>query len=145
MLPLPQARNRDGFTLIEVMMAVMIMSLVFVSSIAALTIGYRMLEDARMSTLASQVLQSEMENLRLKNWSQISALPASEPFTIDTTLNTTSFQKFTCTRQITDIRTDLKQITLVVQWNAMDGKSRVRRYLTYMGENGLNDYYYRKF
>ena len=126
-------------------MAVMIMSLVFVSSIAALTIGFRVLEDSRMSTLASQVLQSEMENLRLKNWSQISALPASEPFTIDTTLDTSSFQKFTCTRRITDVRTDLKQITLVVQWNAMDGKSRVRRYITYMGENGLNDYYYRKF
>jgi len=124
---------------------VMIMSLVFVSSIAALTIGFRVLEDSRMSTLASQVLQSEMENLRLKNWSQISALPASEPFTIDTTLDSTNFQKFTCTRRITDVRADLKQITLVVQWNAMDGKSRVRRYLTYMGENGLNDYYYRKF
>ncbi|MGH8021202.1 MAG: type IV pilus modification PilV family protein [Opitutaceae bacterium] len=134
-----------GFTLVEVMTAMTVLILVLVSCIAAITIGFRLLEDARLNTLASQVLQSEMENLRLKNWAQISSLPASEPFAPETTLNAGSFQKFSCMRTITDVRTDMKQVELTLTWTSMQGRSTTRTYATYVARGGLNDYYYRKF
>lgn len=137
--------KRGAFTLVEVMAAMTVLILVMMSSIAAMTIGFRILEDARLSTLASQVLQSEVENIRLKNWAQLSALPASASFTVDSSLLTASFNKFNCTRSVSDLHADMKQVTVSLTWSSMDGRPHTRRYVTYIGKNGLNDYYYRKF
>jgi prepilin-type N-terminal cleavage/methylation domain-containing protein len=138
-------KRRGGFTLIEVMAAVSIIVLVFFSCFQALIIGFRIIEDARFSTLASQVLQSEMENLRLKNWVQLGALPASGTFDIESSMVTATFGKFTCSRTIADAGTDLKQVTLVLTWDSTDGHPHSRRYTTYIAKDGLNDYYYRTF
>jgi len=127
------------------MTAMTVLILVLVSCIGATSIGFRLLEDARLNTLASQVLQSEMENLRLKNWTQFGALPASAPFTPETTLDSGSFKKFSCVRSITDVRTDMKQVKLTLTWKSMDGRPHTRSYLTYVARDGINDYYYRKF
>lgn len=136
-----------GFTLVEVMAAATVMILIFVSSMAAITIGFRMLEDARMTTLAGQVLQSEMEDLRLMNWPTFDALPSNGTFSIQSSLSNASFNKFTCTRKISDLNADgtMKEITVAVTWQATNGNQRVRQYKTYIGEDGLNDYYYRTF
>lgn len=136
-------RRRSAFTLVEVMVAMTVLILVFVSTISAITIGFRVMEDARMNTLASQVLQSEMENIRLKNWTQVSALPASEPFTVESSINSTRFDHFTCTRTISSLNSDLKLVVLALNWISMDGRSHDRRYVTVVGKNGLNDYFYR--
>lgn len=120
-----------------------VLILVFVSSVSAITIGFRVMEDARMNTIASQILQSEMENVRLKNWTQISALPASEPFTVQSSINSSSFSQFTCTRTIADVNSDLKQVVVALTWKSMDGRVHDRRYMTMVGKNGLNDYFYR--
>ena len=134
----------DGFTLIETMIAAALLVLVFVSSIGAMTIGFRLLEDARFNTLSSQVLQSEIENLRLKNWSDVSTLPASESITIESALDAASFNRFTCVRKITSVRADTKRIVVALSWSSMNGKVNTRSYVTYMTKDGLNDYYYTK-
>lgn len=138
-----RVRPRQAFTLVEVMVAMTVLILVFVSSVSAITIGFRVMEDARMNTIASQILQSEMENVRLKNWTLISALPASEPFTVQSSINSTTFNQFTCTRTITDVNSDLKQVVVSLTWKSMDGRMHDRRYMTMVGKNGLNDYFYR--
>jgi type II secretory pathway pseudopilin PulG len=134
-----------GFTLVEVMAAATVLILIFVSSIGAITVGFRMLEDARMTTLASQVLQSEMEDMRLMNWTAVDALPASGTFPIQTSLANASFNKFTCSRKIAAVNSDMKKVTVAVTWQATNGNKRVRQYMTYIAKNGLNDYYYRTF
>jgi prepilin-type N-terminal cleavage/methylation domain-containing protein len=53
-------RGKQAFTLVEVMVAMTVLALSLASSMVAITLGFRILEDARMGTLASQVLQSEM-------------------------------------------------------------------------------------
>lgn len=138
-------RHTAAFTITEIMIAMTVLLLVFISSIAGLSIGFRMLEEARTSTLASQILQSEMENLRLKNWAQLNALPATAPFSVevDTALN--NFPNFVCTRSLYDVRSDLKEAVLTVAWITTDGRSRTRRYVTYIAKDGINDYYYRTF
>lgn len=122
----------------------MVVVLVLMSSIGALTIGFHVIEDARMSTLASQVLQSEMENLRLKNWSEVDALPSEGGFAVDTTLDTAASHRFVCVRRVTDNGTDMKQVVLTVSWTTNAGIPRNRSYMTYISKGGLNDYFYRK-
>jgi len=122
-----------------------ILLLVFLSSLAALSIGFKMLEEARASTLASQILQSEMENLRLKNWVQLGALPGTEPFSVEVDSSLTGFPNFVCTRSLYEVDTNIKQAVLTVAWTSKDGRARARRYVTYIAKDGINDYFYRRF
>lgn len=143
--PRLRVKSCVGFTLIEVMIAASVMVLVIMSSIGTLSFGYRLLENARLNTLAGQVLQSEMETLRLQNWTQISSLPATDTFAVEPTLASASKGKFSCTRKVESIRATTNKITLTVSWNGMQGEPHSRQYITFFGKDGLNDYYYRTF
>ncbi|MEZ5275284.1 MAG: type II secretion system protein [Opitutaceae bacterium] len=136
--------TKEGFTLVEVLVASVVLGMVFLSSIGAMTVGYRLLENARFNTLAAQIIQSEIETLRLMNWAQISALPSNEAITIDSDLNNASLNRFTGNRILTSLRANTKAIIVNVQWTATSGQVHSRRYTTYMGKDGLNDYYYTK-
>ncbi|MBC7368213.1 MAG: hypothetical protein H7343_15605 [Undibacterium sp.] len=144
-----------GFTILEVMLAAIVMVLGIVSSLTTLQFGARAVDTARNTTLAAQIMQSEMEILRLQNWSQISAMPASATLdaattissgsssSLDTMLNTIA-SRFTCTRSVADIsgRSDIKSITLTVVWNGIDGRRHSLTYQTRYAKNGLSDYFY---
>lgn len=134
----------SGFTVAEVLIAVTILLLVFVSSISAISVGFKLLEEARASTLASQILQSEVENLRLRNWAEITAMPSSAPFVVEIDPSIKNFPKFECTRTIETVRMGLKQAVISVTWKTSDARTRTRRYVTYIAEDGAYDYYYRK-
>ncbi len=137
-------RKNDGFTLVEVVVASLVLGLVFVSSIATLTYGYKLLENARFNTLASQVIQSEIETLRLNNWTQLSALPSSQSIAISSDMANAGFNRFSGWRVVAPVRTGTKFIVVGVQWTAISGQVHSRRYTTYMSKDGLNDYYYTK-
>jgi Tfp pilus assembly protein PilV len=144
-----------GFTIVEVMMAAMVLVFGIATSLTALQYGMRAVDTARNMTLASQIMQSEMEILRLQNWTQISALPASatvDPSAtitsgtstgLDATL-TTIAGRFTVTRTVADIagRSNIKLITLVVGWSGIDGRSHTLQYQTRYAKSGLSDYFY---
>jgi len=137
-------RKNDGFTLVEMIVASLVLGMVFISSIATLTYGYKLMENARFNTLASQVIQSEIETLRLKNWSQLSALPSHGTIAISSDMATAAFNKFTGWRTVSSVRPDTRRIVVGVQWTASSGQIHSRRYTTFMTKDGLNDYYYTK-
>ena len=68
-------RRASGFTVIEVTMAAFVMVVGLASSLNVLSAGLRALDDARNITLASQILQSELERLRLLPWSSSTGGP----------------------------------------------------------------------
>lgn len=155
------AANARGFSILEVMLGATIMVLGIVTSITALQYGMRSVDTARNMTLAAQIMQSEVEILRLQNWSQISALPASanvDPSTMITTgtatpldaLLTNIAARFTCTREVSNVsgKTDpaglpnMKQIALTVRWTGLDGRPHSLRFETRYAKNGLSDYFY---
>lgn len=135
------------------MIASIILVLGISTSLTTLVYGMRAIDTARNITLAAQIMQSEMENIRLLNWSQVTALPASDTIdiasvissgsssTLDTKLNTI-ISKFTCTRTITTPKTDMREITLVVSWNGQDGRGHSNSYVTRYCKDGLYDFYY---
>jgi Tfp pilus assembly protein PilV len=158
---LPSRLSR-GFTIVEVMMAAFVMALAIATSLTALQFGLRATDTARNMTLAGQIMQSEIEILRLQNWSQIVALQTAQespttPARIDpattistgssTSLDTTLTRianRFTCTRLVSDItgRDDIKKITLNVAWNGVDGRAHSLSFQTRYAKNGLADYFY---
>ncbi len=143
------------------MLGATIMVLGIVTAITALQYGMRSVDTARNMTLAAQIMQSEVEILRLQNWTQISALPAStsvDPSTMITTGTATTLDatltaiaaRFTCTRQVSNVsgKTDLaglpnmKLITLTVGWIGLDGRTHSLAFQTRYAKNGLSDYFY---
>lgn len=140
--PRPPARARGGFTLVEVMVASVVLVFGIVSAISAMQAGIKAMDRARNVAFATQVLQSEMERLRLKNWTQLEELQtaaASATFTPDAAGGAAA-ARFTCTRAITTLRDGLKEITLTAEWRSYDGRPQTTRLITRYGRNGLNDY-----
>jgi Tfp pilus assembly protein PilV len=129
--------RNTGFTLLEVMVASAVLILGIVSAITTLQRGFQSLDSARNLTAASQLMQSEMERMRLKNWSQIEAMQ-----TAGRTELTTEDARFVCTLAITDLKTDMKEIVLQANWQGYDGRPQTARLITRYGKSGLNDYFY---
>lgn len=110
-----------AFTIVEVMMASVILVVGFMGMIQAVTIGSEMIATAKRQTLANQIMNHEMEKLRLKDWATISALPTtSTSVTIDPWFNTaitaSGATSWTLSRTAADATTDLREVTFTVTW-----------------------------
>jgi hypothetical protein len=117
------------------------------TSIVAMQCGFRAIDVARGNTLASQIMQSEIERLRLKSWADINALPASEAVDVSAmfSANPAIAARFSITRTVTADSSrpdDVKYITLGVSWRSADGLAHRRSFRTMYAKNGLYDYYY---
>lgn len=134
-------------------MATFVMALGISTAIIALQMDFKALNLARDSTLASQIMQSEIERLRLMPWANSSAdvdsiteLPASETVSLESmfSANAQLTQRFQVVRTVaTDPdRPDVRRITLTVRWTSFDGRSHTRSFTTLYCKNGLYDYYY---
>jgi Tfp pilus assembly protein PilV len=134
-------RRTAAFTLVEVMVASTVLIFGIVTAITTSQRGLQALDAARNLTAASQLMQSEMERIRLLNWTQLEALQQSGTNTV-TSEATAGLARVTCTRAITDIKTDMKQITLSAVWRGYDGRDHTARLITRYGKSGLNDYFY---
>lgn len=130
-------RSAAGYTLVEVMVASVVVLFGVVTAIAVLQRGFRSLDYARNLTSASQLMQAELEQLRLKNWAQLQELQDAG----DTELPLPGAdRRFTCVRTIRTLKGDMKEITLTATWRGTDGIEHTARLVTRYGRNGLNDF-----
>ena len=150
--------GRDAFTLVEVMVAATVLVLAITSSLLVVQQGMRALDTARYTTLAGQILQSQMEKLRLLTWTQLtnatSGPVAYTTFTPDlTSAATAQINRFTaggvagkCSQSIVSapspFDTTMKIITLTAQWKGIDGTAHTLSYVTYYGKSGISDFFY---
>lgn len=128
-----------GFTIVEVMVAATVLIFGIVGAITVAQRGLQAIDMARNLTAASQSMQSEMERLRLMSWAQIQAVQDSGSLEVKLEAGA---ERLTCTRTIRDVKTNMKEITLVASWNGYDGTPHVARLITRYGKTGLNDYFY---
>jgi len=124
----------SAFTIVEVMMASVILVVGFIGMIQGITIGSEMLATARRQTLAAQIINHETEKLRLTSWANLPAagtltysvagIPIDSQF--DTAISSCGLVKYTTlsiTRTTANIdtdgdgTTDLKEVTFTVTWN----------------------------
>ncbi len=153
-------RRRDaGFTILEVAMTGFVLTLTIAGSITTLQMGFRAIDNARYTTLAGQILQSQMEKLRLLTWSQLTDATtgpvAYSTFAPDISSSSTAqINRFTtstggagtCAMSIaaapSPFGTTMKDITLTATWTGIDGMSHSLSYTTRYGQNGLSDFFY---
>lgn len=143
-------------------MATFVMALGISTSILAMQQGYKFLDVARGTTLASQIIQSEIERIRMMSWSTVTALatatdttapfPTGSPAGVEMFDGATYFSSasavqgdyvITRTTTLDTVRpSDVVLITISVQWRTYDGRTQDRRFQMRYMKNGLYDYYY---
>lgn len=137
-----------GFSLLEVALAALVLAFAITTSITVLRNALGALDSARNITIATQMMQTEIEKMRLQDWATINAYGAGPtPITpIDpsfTANNPTVATRFTLSRSAADfIAGEMRVITFTVTWTTPFGPTMSRSFVTYYGREGLYDYYY---
>ena len=165
--PAPSGRSlrrplNAGFTILEVAMSSFVMAFGIATSIIAMQTGFKSIDLARGTTLSSQIIQSEMERLRMMSWTTMTALntatdtvapfPTGSPAGIEMFDGATYFSsnpgiagKYTITRTVEADSTrpsDVYNITISVAWVGYDNRRHTRSFRSMYAKNGLYDYYY---
>ncbi len=144
-------RDRRGFTIVEVGVAAAVLVLCLASALGVLQRGFVSIDNARYTTLAGQILQSQMEKLRLLTWEQLNSTtngpPTNGSFTPDISSSSSGqLANFTCSQVITaapsPFNSTMKDITLTATWRGSDGRTRSLTYFTRYGQNGISDFFY---
>lgn len=142
-------RGTAGFTILEVAIASFVLIFALAAGIITIQAGFRTLDVARGLTLSSQIAQSEIESIRLCDWSHLpssGALNIASVFSTDPSLAV----RFSGTRSIDDdpdkagIGGNMKLITIVINFRTYDGVLHSRTYKARYAKNGLYDYDYTK-
>ena len=140
-------------TMAEVLIAAVLLGFVVMTSLTALSQAYGFTRHARMETLAGQIVQSVMEDLRLRNFNDLKTYAAqAQPVSFASTLASERFSSsFTQGFQLNGAFTTLVasatpqlgkiSVTLTVTWSEQ-GSTFTRSLATYFTEKGLSDYYY---
>ncbi len=133
-----------GFSLVEVIMAVLVLGTVVAATFSALRVGFTSIQLARDNTLAGQILQSEMENLRMMSWSDLQTLAEEEEFAIGDQFDAGPTERFRTNRLVHSdaIRPGMMDLELHIEWTSTTGAEHRRVYRTRFSQEGLNDYYY---
>jgi hypothetical protein len=157
-------RIHSGFTIVEVALAATILLVGFAGMAEALIIGTDMLNTARKQTIAAQIIQSEIEYLRIQPWSTIQGLSSTPPIdsinaiSVNSTDTTTPFyysisgnlktvaSSFIYSLQVADPHPNqLRQVTITVAWVTWKSINGVRTPIphprscnVYIGKYGLN-------
>jgi|GEM_PF-2805285 len=153
-LPPPRGwQLHSGMTMVEVLIAATLLSFVIMSSLTALSRAYGFTRHARMTTLAGQIVQSVMEDLRLRNFTELKAYAAqaqpvdfasmlsSERFASSFTSDFSLSGNFATLPRPSGAPYDRITVALTVSWTE-NGSTFRRKLITYFGEKGLSDYYY---
>ena len=156
----PEGRLPSGeaaFTLIELVVAISVLMIVFVTIFASMTMGLSITQISRENLRATQIMLDKMEGLRLYSWDQLnnssflqSAFTNSFFETNDIGMVTASGTGVQYTGAVVvaavpispTYSNHLRQVTVTVGWIS-GNVSRTRSMVTYAGEQGLQNYIYR--
>jgi hypothetical protein len=133
--------GRKAFSLVEVMAASCVLMVGLGGTVMTVKSSLATISHARYLGAASQIMQSELERLRLRNWTQLQAIQDSTDHTVAVS-TVPAGSKLTCSRDIRDLRDGLKEITVEARWGGANGDAHSARLVTRYARNGLNDYFY---
>lgn len=151
--PVRRLRRCEGMTMLEVLVASVLLVLSIGSSIAALSAGMGYMRHARMVTLANQITQSAMEELRLANYSSISAYAAqAQPVNFDGIIAADNFASgftsgMTVRVHFTTVTASAAgvlgktRLTITTTWTE-NGITYTRKATSIFTEKGMSDYIY---
>lgn len=131
---------KDGFSLVEVMVALAIFVIVAASGFSAIKMGLSFAENARHHTRAGQAMQSEVENIRSLAWADLKSLPSEQTrIELEKAFGESSYTDYTLFRSI-EGSGDTRKISLELSWVDMSGRTFGKTYVTQYTKGGLYDY-----
>jgi len=148
-MPILSSQLRDqrlAFTLTEIMVAVGVIGVLFVSLYLAFSAGFSMVQTTRENLGATEVLVQRAETLRLYSWSQFTSQSFFQSnFTSDASATLGTIYYGTIERNppnFSDNPTyanDTRLVTISVRWTNSFGKpmSHYRAMQTLVAKNGL--------
>lgn len=133
-----------GVTLVEVMVGMMVIALVFLSTMATLSIGFRASENARLNGDAQFFLESELETIRSMTWTEVQALKTQYDKNVDAN-KTTAFTTYSPDSRLSssisissrNSRSDQYEILLSVTWADAKGKNHEANMVTLVTRSGV--------
>jgi prepilin-type N-terminal cleavage/methylation domain-containing protein len=137
-------RNRSaGFTLVEVIVAMTIFTMVIAGGLSGVRRGFDLIGLSRHHTRVSQILQSEFERLRTLSWVEFQELPQQAEVDIQTEFGTSVYDAYAVVREIFVEESDLARVELSVTYTNQNQRVVTVKSLTFFTKGGVNDYYYR--
>ena len=137
---LKYTRHRRGFSLVELLIALVVFAIVIVSGFACVKMGMGLVDNARHHTRASQIMQSEVERLRSLAWANLTALPAAKTqVAVASQFGDSSYTNYSLYRSLAGSG-DSRKIILEIAWTDMGGRAHSKTYVTQYTKGGLYDY-----
>ena len=142
--------DKSGMTLVETIIGTVAMGIVFASAFGAYMLGLDIVQAARDEVQAAQIAQTQIEELRTRNFGQlVSSLNTTEAFTPQGVFTNAS-NNYTgnvyyaeALDNDDDLIPGMMQVIVQVEWVNSKGITMRRSFKTYFAEYGMNDYYYR--
>ncbi len=75
--PIPGSRRRRGFSLIEVMIAMVVLGIILLTLISVFVYGYNVIARTKQLAIATQVCQAEVERIRNLAFDSLTGLGSS--------------------------------------------------------------------
>jgi prepilin-type N-terminal cleavage/methylation domain-containing protein len=143
--------QRHAFTLVEVMVSLVVLVVVFSGFYLCLSVGFAIAKVSRENLRASDLLQQQMEIIRLYTWSQINS-NGFVPSTFTAPLDASSSAGnngpvysgqivITNAPMSESYSNDHRLVTVTLTWNS-GGVQRARQMSTLVSQFGLHNYYY---
>jgi prepilin-type N-terminal cleavage/methylation domain-containing protein len=126
-------RDQRGFTLIEVLIAFMILMLVITISMAAFVERNRRLQQASEIILASQALANEAEYRRRIDYAE---LEKAEPAFLSSTEILAPLAPFSTIVSVKQVQPGVKNVLMTIRWR--DGERQAKLELVRVDTGGSN-------
>ena len=131
--------KQAGFSLLEAMIAAMILGIVLASVLTAASHCFRYVSDIRRMARSSQILQQKMEDIRLLSWTDVNALPGTFTDPSDTAglfngkITKTTYDTYGGTPTVLNV-------TLSLTWKNSSGRTITNNLSSLISNGGLNKY-----
>lgn len=139
-----------AYSIIEVLVAVSVFGVVFVSLYSGFSSGFAVIQLARENLRATQILQEKMETIRLYTWDQINT-PGFVPtnfvdnfYSVGTNVSGLSYTghvTITTAPFVVSYSNELKSVKIRLQWQSSK-VLRTREIETLVTRQGLQNYVY---
>ncbi len=147
----PAAVRHQAFTLMEVMLAVVIVGVEFVSLYVAISQGFAVVQSARENLRATQIMQEQVEIVRVLDWNKVTTTPSPWSFNASfypasgTNPGVTYLGKITVTNAPVPsaYSDDMRMVIVSLSWTngANSRLMRNRELRTLVSRYGLHNYY----
>jgi len=137
-------RGQEGFNLIEVSIATLVVGILVASVLSTLVHGFSILSRSRQTARANQIVQQEMETIRTYTWAQMTnSANFSATNTTDGniiySISRSSTNHYNSTSYCTNY---MRKVTITITWTNAPGKIMTNALTTVITQGGLNDYFF---